>query len=271
MLDNNLLIGEPLHLSVVLPAYNEEAVIEEVVLSHVDALNRLEGSLEGWEIVCVDDASTDRTPALLERLGRAIGELRVVRHPANRGIFESFADGFNAARGTHIYATGADGQWPASNLDRMFPALEAGADLVVGVRLNRRQVYSLRRRMVSAAFNLSSRLLFGVDTQDAGSIKLGVREVFRLPLLSRGPFVEAERIIRAGRSGYRVDFVPIDFTARTAVLETRARWSNVAAGARDCLKCARAYRFGRSPAPAAAPAEAGARPLGSRLGGSGGR
>ncbi|HUI41522.1 MAG TPA: glycosyltransferase family 2 protein [Terriglobia bacterium] len=238
----------PIFLSVVLPAYNQAPVIEEVVLSHIDALNGLGPAVMAWEIVCVDDASTDSTRAVLDRLSRALNEVRVVRHPANLGIVDSFATGFAAARGTHIYAAGADGQWPASNLRRMFPALEAGAGLVVGVRPNRKRVFNLKRRLVSFAFNLSTRLLFGVDTMDAGSIKLGVRDVFRFNLISRGPFVEAERIIQTLRAGYKVYSVPVDFNARRTGLDANTHWANVIAGARDCLKCAVAYGFKRRPA-----------------------
>ncbi len=224
-----------------LPAYNEEAVIEQVILDHVQILRRLHQVIAGWEIVCVDDASSDGTSASLERLAATISGLRVVRHSRNEGVFRSFADGFAAAEGTHVYATGADGQWPATNLERMLPLAIAGADLVVGVRLNRRQVYSLKRRFVSFTFNLSTRLLFGVETQDAGSIKLGARDMFRLDLISRGPFIEAERIIKALQRGYRVDFVPIQFNARSSGKETGAKWSNVISGARDCIRCAAVY------------------------------
>jgi len=204
----------PILLSVVMPAYNEDADIEHVILEHVDVLTTLGQFITGWEIVCVDDASYDRTPSTLDRLSARLTGLTVVRHRKNSGIYRSFADGFAAAQGTHFYATGADGQWPAANLAAMLRAVVAGADLVVGVRLNRSQVYGLKRRLVSLAFNLSSSVLFGVKTLDAGSVKLGTRELFRLELISRSPYVEAERILKAQRCGYRVDFVPVEFRAR---------------------------------------------------------
>jgi glycosyltransferase involved in cell wall biosynthesis len=236
----------PIFLSVVIPAYNEEAEIEQVIMEHVEVLRTLAGVIAGWEIVCVDDASYDRTQSILDGLSARLTGLRVIRHRENSGIYRSFADGFAAAQGTHIYATGADGQWPATNLVAMVRAVVSGVDLVVGVRLNRSQVYGLKRRFVSFAFNLSSRALFGVKTVDAGSVKLGMRDLFRLELISRSPYVEAERILKAQRCGYCVDFVPVEFRVRGGGKATGARWSTVLASARDCLRCAKVYGLRRS-------------------------
>ena len=232
-----------------MPVYNEEASIEQVIADHVEALTAQRAALGDWEIICLDDASTDSTPAILKRIAARVDKLKVIRHQENRGIFESFARVFEAAQGTHVYATAADGQWPAKNLARMLRSIAAGFDLVVGVRLNRREAYGLKRRIVSRAFNLLPRLLFGTKTIDAGSIKLGVRQVFQLDLISHSPFVEAERIIKARRNGYRIDFVPIEFKKRRSGKETGARWSNVIASARDCVRCVKTYGIGaRQPA-----------------------
>jgi glycosyltransferase involved in cell wall biosynthesis len=231
-------------LSVVMPAYNEEAAIESVILDHVEVLTALRELIVGWEIVCVDDGSSDNTLATLQRLASTLSGVKVLRHTENKGISESFADGFAAATGTHIYATGADGQWLSRNLPAMLRSVLEGAELVVGVRANRRQVYGVKRRLVSFAFNFSSRVLFGVKTMDAGGIKLGIREVFRLDLVSRSPFVEAERIIKAQRCGYRVDFTPVEFRPRKGGKETGVRWSNLFGSIRDCLRCAVVYGIG---------------------------
>jgi len=116
----------PLFLSVILPVYNEEAAIEQVIVEHVEVLATLRELIAEWEIVCVDDASSDRTLSILKRLSSRVSGLVVVRHVESRGIYQSFADGFAAARGTHFYATGADGQWPATNLPEMLGGVVAG-------------------------------------------------------------------------------------------------------------------------------------------------
>lgn len=232
-------------LSVVMPVYNEQASIRSVVLEHVDVVQKL--TPDNWEIVCVDDGSKDDTPHILADLQRSVPQLRVVRQQ-NQGIFRAFSRAYREARGTHIYATGSDGQWPAANLIAMFPELRAGADLVVGVRTNRREVYTLSRRIVSCAFNLLPRILFNVPVEDAGSVKLGVRAVFDFDLISQSVFFEAERIIRAHRTGYRVAFVPIDFLTRSGEKATGASWKNIRASAFDLMRCFHTYRIRRNTA-----------------------
>ncbi len=226
----------PIFLSIVLAAYNEEANIERVILEHQDVLSKLSHSLDSWEIVCVDDGSVDSTPLLLTRLSSRVPNLRVLTHATNKGIFAAIDHLYQSAHGSHVYLTASDGQWPAKNLLPMFAQIQAGADYVVGVRTNRREVYDVRRRLISYAFNLLPKLLFGVNTFDAGSLKLGRREIFQLPVISRSPFAEAERIIRAQRLGYRIVGVPIEFNSRSGGKATGAKLSNIVTSVRDCLE-----------------------------------
>jgi len=226
----------PIFLSIVMPAYNEQPDIEAVIREHVEAVTKLADSLDDWEIVCLDDGSQDSTAAVIEQLSQQTNRIRLVRHAENKGIYQSQTDLYLNARGTHIYSTGSDRQWPASNLLKMFPPLQAGANLVVGVRQNKRAIYSLRRRIVSQALNLLPKMLFGVATRDAGSVKLGAREVFTCDVISRSPFAEAERIIRAHKRGYRVEFVPINFLPRTHGKAKGATLRNILASLRDCLR-----------------------------------
>jgi dolichol-phosphate mannosyltransferase len=228
-----------MELSVVMPVYNEEAALEQTLSEHIRVLERLRRS--DWEIVCVDDASKDGSAEILDRMSSSDGRIRVIRHSQNRGIYESFDDLFRNAKGTYIYMTGSDGQWPAENIERMLPLLSRGADLIVGVRQNRNRIYGLKRRIVSHAFNFLPRVLFGVRTADAGSIKLGRRDVFQFELISRSPFAEAERIIQARMRGYRVEFVPILFRSRNGGKEYGAKWSNVRRSLQDLFRCWKAY------------------------------
>jgi glycosyltransferase involved in cell wall biosynthesis len=233
-----------LFLSVTMGAFNEEAAIERVILEHVRVLQKLQPQVSKWEIVCVDDGSTDTTPQILERLQSRLPELRVIRHQVNQGIAATQARLYREGWGTHIYFTGSDGQWPPENLPRMLGLVLAGADLVVGVRENRNEVYNLRRQFVSFAFNLLPQILLGGKTGDAGSVKLGRRELFTMPLVSRSPFAEAERIVQAHRSGYKVDFIPIRFCNRSGGKAKGASWKNVASSTGDLFRCFLHYRLG---------------------------
>jgi len=229
-------------LTVAMAAYNEEAAIERVVLEHVDVLNRIGVVVPEWEIVCVDDGSKDRTPQILCGLQARTPRLRVIRQE-NTGIFGAFTRAYQEARGSHIFVTGSDGQWPAENLEVMLPFLLSGAAVVVGVRTNRREVYSPTRRVVSALFNRLRLLLFGVRVEDAGSTKLGIREVFEYDLISSSPFFEAERLILAYRHGLRVELVPIRFLARSGGRAAGVSLKNVSSSVRDLARCLMAYGF----------------------------
>lgn len=229
-------------LTVTLPVYNEEAAIERVVLDHADVLNRVGAVVPEWEIVCVDDGSKDRTAEILRGLQARIPQLRVIRQE-NRGIFGAFTRAYQEAHGSHIFMTGSDGQWPAENLETMLPFLLAGAAVVVGVRTNRQDVYTLARRVISALFNRLPQLLFGVRVEDAGSTKLGIRQVFDYKLISSSPFFEAERLILAHRRGLRIEFVPIRFLARSGGKAAGASFKNIYTSVKDVVRCLTAYGF----------------------------
>jgi len=226
-----------------MPVYNEEASIESVVLEHVRILEKLKPQLSEWEVVCVDDASRDRSPAILAALSRQEPRLRVLRNETNLGIYGAVMRCYREARGAFIYFTGSDGQWPAENLEPLWERLLAGEDLVVGVRTNRHEVYSVPRRVISHLYNLLPRLLFGVAVYDAGSVKVGVRAIFQFQLVSRSPFAEAERLIKAVRSGYRVNFIPIRFVPRAGGKARGGSWKNIRASVRDVFRCLLVYGF----------------------------
>jgi len=237
---------DPLVLSVVMPAFNEEASIEAVVTEHVKVLVALSPMVADWELIVLDDASSDRTLEILNRLAGRVPKLRVCRHEHNQGIFVSFDDLFRETKGTHIFATASDGQWPVANLRLMMKTLlEHKADLIVGVRLNRWEIYSRWRRLISWAFRNLTRAVLGFDPQDPGSIKLGRREIFQHPLICRSPFVEAERIIQAVAQGYCVEFVPIEFLQRESGKAQGAKVAYLLASLRDCARCFWAYRVVR--------------------------
>lgn len=163
-------------LSIVIPVYNEEKTIGTVLDEH---LLRLAG-IEQWEIVCLDDASTDGTWEVLKEHASRQPRLRLLKHEKNQGITPSFQRLFNEAKGDYIYLTAGDDQWPAENLTRLLNKYqETQADLVIGVRQGRRQVYGIGRRALSYGFNYLARIFFHVNVEDANGIKLGVERSSR--------------------------------------------------------------------------------------------
>jgi glycosyltransferase involved in cell wall biosynthesis len=225
------MISDPV-LSVVMPVHNEEAVLADVLTEAVEALERCDLP---HELVLVDDASTDRSPAILaEFQARHPESVRVLRNEANRGIIGTCERLYASARGRLVFVNSSDGQWKCAEVLRMLPLADR-FDLIVGRRRTKR--YGLKRRVISGLFNWLPRLLFGVETHDAGSIKLFRREVLTIPLRSESPFREAERIIRAQKMGYRVGVVDVEHFDRRGGRATGARWRLIAESLTDLGRC----------------------------------
>src|SRR5207245_3643536 len=126
-------------------AYNAERTIERVVLDLAAVLDGLVG--ERFEIVVVDDGSTDRTPQILTDLSLSRPRLHLitVSHQQARGTPTALAAGFDNARHELIFFSDADGGFELTELDRLLSALDERTDLVVGYRAQRAD--SLGRRV----------------------------------------------------------------------------------------------------------------------------
>jgi len=223
---------DALELSILFPAYNEAAIIAEVV---TEADNALRDRGYGYELVVLDDASTDNTTVILESLAKQIPTLRILRHKCNKGIIASLDDLMSNARGEWLFHNGADGQWKTAEVLRMMP-LRDQYDIIVGKRHERRD--TLQRRFISWMFNWLSYILFGIKTYDAGSIKLFPKRLLGdVSLISTSPFREAERLIRAALNGYRIGVIPVAHYSRASGKGSGARISLVLASTFDLLRC----------------------------------
>jgi glycosyltransferase involved in cell wall biosynthesis len=196
-------------LSIVVPAFNEEESLPELLRSIEEAVAALEG---GYEIVFVDDGSTDGTLERLKAIERANPRVRVFSFRRNLGKSVALLCGFHHTRGDYILTMDADLQDDPRNIPRMFEQLNAGTDVVSGWRRERRD--SVLKVASSFVFNrLMIRLLFGVSFHDMNSgLKLYRAEVAReLPLYGGMhrfiPLIAAQR-------GYRVTECPVDHGER---------------------------------------------------------
>ncbi len=123
-------------LSIVIPAYNEETGIAEImnrVLSVREALKS--AGVEGFELLVVNDGSRDQTRKVAEEIAQQSPDVRVINHPVNRGYGAALKTGFAQARGDLIGFLDADGTYPPEHFPQLCQAAMAGADLVIGSRM----------------------------------------------------------------------------------------------------------------------------------------
>ncbi len=157
-------------LSVVIPMYNEEDVLPLLVDRLRPVLEGLDGS---YEVVAVDDGSTDLTPAILQRLHREWDQLRVVRLRANAGHQAAISAGLKSARGDFVVTIDADLQDPPEVIAQMLrKARDEGVDVVYGVR-NDRSTDSWFKRTTARTFYTTIRTISGSEAiSDAGDFRL---------------------------------------------------------------------------------------------------
>lgn len=161
----------------------------------------LSGRPDGWEIVAVNDGSTDDTGAKLAALARAVPGLRVVTHEQNLGYGAAVRSGCDAARGSVIGFMDSDGQFEARDFSLLLPALSR-APFVVGRRLIRADPW--RRTLNAAMFSVLCRVVLGIRVRDVNcAMKVFTRETWLRvrPAHSTGALVNAEMFHRAQRAG----------------------------------------------------------------------
>ena len=162
-------------LSVVVPMFNEEAVIPALVARLRPALDGLDVP---YEVVAVDDGSADRTAALLFEHGRSWPELRLIKLRRNSGHQAALTAGLQRARGEWVVSIDADLQDPPETIaDMLRVAREQGLDVVYGVRSDRSTDTVFKRSTAGAYYRLMRRLIGGDVPAQAGDFRLVSREV----------------------------------------------------------------------------------------------
>jgi glycosyltransferase involved in cell wall biosynthesis len=203
-------------LSVVLPAFNEEANIEEVVRK---CAAYLETRVPDYELLVVNDGSRDRTGDILNGLTQHFPQLRPLHHAQNRGYGAALRTGFDAAACEAVFHMDSDGQFDPTEISRLL-ALYGPDRVVSGYRIRRND--TLLRRLYHRAFFGLVRLLFGPTVRDVNcAFKLFPRPVGR-GLHSDGALVCTELLVRARRSGYWLIDVGVHHYPRTTGRATGA-------------------------------------------------
>lgn len=207
---------EPVHrvsLSLVMPGLNEEANVERAVRR---ACAALEEHTDEFEIIVIDDGSSDRTGELAEALAAEDARVRVLRNPRNVNYGVSLARGIAAARCDWVLHDGMDLPLAPEDLPLFTPHF-GEADVIV-VRRTSRAAHSPWRKLTSWVNQLLLRILFAPRVRDLNFTQFYRRAwVQQVEIASTSPaFVTPELILRAERSGRRVREVEAEFRRREA-------------------------------------------------------
>jgi glycosyltransferase involved in cell wall biosynthesis len=218
-------LGEPFEkLSIFYPMWNEEEYVERALTAGRRACEQLirTGDIGEYELIIVDDASTDRTPQIADRLAAEDPRVVVVHHPHNRKLGGAMKTGFATATGDVILYTDADLPFDMAELPRAVRLLrEYDADIVSAYRFDRTGEGYLRS-IYTFVYNLLIRTLFDVKARDINfAFKLCRARVFdHVELRSEGSFIDAELVIRATRLGFEMLQFGVDYFPRTRGVST---------------------------------------------------
>jgi glycosyltransferase involved in cell wall biosynthesis len=207
----------PLDLSLVLPCYNEEVVIEDSVAQIVDALDNTRYS---YEIIFVDDCSRDRTRELIDRVIERYPGKRMSKifHEENKGRGGTVSDGIRAAQGEVVGFIDIDLEVHARYVPSCVNAVRNGADIAVGRRVYKLNLRSIDRFVLSTGYVWLMRRLLGVDLSDTETGYKFFKRERVLPVLDEIDdqrwFWDTEVMVRSYYKDYKIVEIPCLFLRR---------------------------------------------------------
>lgn len=225
-------------LSVVLPVYNEEEVIASTVEDVLEVVNEW---CKDFEIILVNDGSTDRSGYILAALSEATPRIRVITHERNQGYGASLADGFAAASKELTFFMDSDGQFAADDLPQLLAFID-DYDAVIGYRIYRQDTWL---RKLNA---------WGWKKLIGGVLDIHVRDIdcafklWRTEFLhqyapeTRGAMINAELLYKLTRAGYSYREVGVRHLPREAGKATGANPKVIVRAFRELFVYARKWQ-----------------------------
>ena len=198
-------------LSLVLPAYNEEANIKIVV---EEALEELPKDFSRYEVIVVDDGSKDKTPQIVDELAAQHPDhVRVIHHRPNRGYGAALATGFRAAQGDYLMFMDSDRQFKPADIALLVPYV-GKADIIAGYRKKRNDPFY--RFLIGYTFNTVVTILFGIHLRDIDcGFKIFKADVLKnIDLTSPGALINTEIHAKAQRQGRSIIEVGVNHYPR---------------------------------------------------------
>lgn len=231
--------AETPELSVVVLAYNEE---ENVRAAVGEILGILRGISKTWELLLVDDGSSDGTGRIADEIAAEESRVRAIHHGTNRGLGGGYRTGFDESRGKLITFFPADGQFPPTIIPQFLSEIGTELDMVLGYLPNRKR--ELLARSLSAAERVLYFAMFGRMPRFQGILMFRRTLLDELPLVSTGPGwgIIMELIVRAAQGKYRLKSVPTGHRPRMSGDSKAVSTKNIRANLEQVLAIRRAIR-----------------------------
>lgn len=199
-------------LSIFFPFWNEEKNIEHVVKQAIPVAERV---AHKWEIIMVDDGSSDKTLTIAKKLVSLNSNLRIISHTPNRGYGAALKEGFMNARYDLIVFNDGDGQFDFSEVTRFLDKIKH-ADMVIGFRKKRRD--HPVRHMLMNLLKIWDLIFFGFYFRDIDcGFKMFKRETLPqiMPYISEGAMVTTEILARAKGAKLKIEEVEVTHYPRS--------------------------------------------------------
>ena len=196
-------------VSIIIPVYNEEKNIEEAIRDTKDALR----GIDDYELVVINDGSTDKTGEILELLAKKDKHMRLLVHKRNLGFGQTIKDGFAAARKEYVAQFHGDNDAAGSSLRRMLKEI-GKVDLVISYTADS-HTRSLPRRVVSKLFVITMNILFGMNLRYFNGCFLCRTKLLKsIKLTSTGFAIYAEAKVRLLKTDATYIEVPFEHVGR---------------------------------------------------------
>ena len=224
-------------VSVLIPAKDEAENLPLLLQLCAEAFR---GRAESYEVIVVDDGSTDATAQVLGELSKTYPFLRTVRHRTQRGIADALRSGYLAARSDVLVFFPADLQFKPEDIPRLVAPILAGeSDMVTGFKQG-----DYEKAFVSRIYNGLSRLLFHIPVRDLNNVKAYRREVMADQPVR--PDWHRYMIVLAAAQGYSVTEIPVPLYPRNAG-KSKFGFSRIPVGVLDMLAVWFELRFAQKP------------------------
>lgn len=206
-------------LSVFFPAFNEEKNITKTVTAAIEVLEKRVGQ---YEVIVVDDGSTDQTGTIVKELIKKNSKIRLITHTPNRGYGAALKSGFTHCQYPWIAYTDSDNQFNFQEIDHFLDQRDE-ADLIIGYRSPRRDPW--QRLGIGQMLKFWNLIFFGLWVHDVDCgfklIKKKVIDQIGILQTSSG-MTETELLVKAKKSGFKIMEIPVTHYPRQAGRQTGA-------------------------------------------------